>query len=148
MNNFFGLTLKIWLKLDCWFRLWTLFGTHRNYIDNLSLSFGFGPRLWIGLARAEVCQYKLNQAKSFQIGFILCGGLGWHLFFLNLDQQKSNFASKCFIYTHLNYKKQIQIWMQILPWPLNKTQNSDHFTFDKFENVSICSRAKPWNFLV
>ena len=24
-------------------------GTHRDYIDNLSLSFGFGPGLWLGL---------------------------------------------------------------------------------------------------
>ena len=63
MNYLFGHTLKIWLKSDCWLRLWILFagrdgtardgtgrdGTHRDYIDNLSLSFGFGPGLWLGL---------------------------------------------------------------------------------------------------
>ena len=31
---------------------------------------------------------------------------------------------------------------------MNRTQNSDHFTFDKFENLSICSGARPQNFLV
>ena len=70
MNVLFELTLKIWLKLDSWLRLWILsaggegrggHGTGRHgmggdSIDNLSPSLWL--LAWLGSALAEVCQYS------------------------------------------------------------------------------------------
>ena len=45
------------------------------------------------------------------------------------------------------WRIRIRIRIQILPGPLDRARNSDHFTFLTFDNPSICSGARPFQSL-